>query len=74
MDKILTGGVSILIAVIGVAIIAVLVSNKSQTSQVISAGGTAFSGILSTALSPVSGTSNSGLPSLGSTGFMTAFQ
>ncbi len=44
---------SILMAIIGVAIIAVIVSKQSATSQVLNAGGSAFSGILRTALSPV---------------------
>jgi PRD1 phage membrane DNA delivery len=47
--------VSILLAIIGVAIIAVLVSKQAQTAQVLSAGGQAFSGVLGAALSPVTG-------------------
>jgi hypothetical protein len=45
-DKLISGLVAILTAIIGIAIIAVLVSNKSQTPQVISAAGTAFSNVL----------------------------
>jgi hypothetical protein len=52
--------VSILMAIIGVAIIALLVSQKSQTPQVLNAGASAFSGILNTALSPVTGGSSLG--------------
>jgi hypothetical protein len=44
---------SILAAIIGLAIIAVLVGQKSQTSTVIAATGTAFSGIINAAVSPV---------------------
>lgn len=51
---------SIIMAVIGVAIIAVLVSQRSQTAQVLTAGGSAFSGVLGAALSPVTG-SGSGI-------------
>lgn len=56
--------VTILSAVIGVAILSVLVSKNANTSQVLSAGGTAFSGILSTALSPVTGGGIGGMGSL----------
>jgi hypothetical protein len=54
-DKAITGLVAIITAIIGVAIIAVLVSNQSNTSGVLSAGGNAFSNILKTAVSPVTG-------------------
>lgn len=47
--------VTVLVAIIGVAIIAVLVSNNAQTSQVIGAASQGFSGALGTALSPVTG-------------------
>ena len=54
-DKVITSIVSILVAIIGVAIVAVLVSRQAQTSSVIGAGGKAFSQILGAAVSPVSG-------------------
>jgi len=54
-DKIITGIVSILTAIIGVAIIAVLVSRNTETANVLTAGGKAFSSILSAAVSPVMG-------------------
>jgi hypothetical protein len=54
-DSIITGIVAVVMAIIGVAIIAVLVSKQANTAGVLSAGGGAFSGILKTALSPVSG-------------------
>lgn len=47
--------VSIILAVIGVAIIAVLVSSQAQTANVLTAGGTAISKVLGSALSPVTG-------------------
>lgn len=50
-----TAIVSILTAVVGVATLATIVSKNSNTSGVITAGGSAFSGILGTALSPVTG-------------------
>jgi len=54
-DKAITGIVAILTAIIGVAIVAVLVSKQSNTANVLGAGGKAFSSILGTAISPVSG-------------------
>lgn len=53
----------ILAAIVGLAIVAVIVSKNANTSSVISAGGTAFSGIISAAVSPVSGT-GTGITSL----------
>lgn len=47
--------VTVLLAIVGVAIIAVLVSRQSNTAGVLQAGGGAFSGILGAALSPVAG-------------------
>lgn len=40
------GLVSILAAVVGIALIAVIVAKGSQTGQVLSSGGTAFANIL----------------------------
>lgn len=54
-DQLLSSIVTVMLAIVGVAIIAVLVSRNAQTAQVIGAGGNAFSGMLGTALSPVSG-------------------
>ena len=42
----------IAIAIIGLAVIAVLVSSKANTAGVFGALGSAFSGIISTAVSP----------------------
>lgn len=39
----------VLLAIVGVAVVATLVVNGTQTAQVISAGGTAFQGALGTA-------------------------
>jgi hypothetical protein len=47
--------VTIVIATIGIAGLAVLVSKQANTSQVLGAGGQAVSGLLQTALSPVTG-------------------
>ncbi len=55
MNQLVNGIIVILTAIIGVAIISVLVSNKSNTVGVLNAGSQAFSGALGTALSPVTG-------------------
>lgn len=55
-DKAITGFVAVIMAIIGVAIVAVLVSKNANTGSVLTAGGSAFSNILGTALGPVSST------------------
>lgn len=55
MDGIITPLVTVLMGLIGVAIVAALVSNKSNTANVIKAGGNAFTGGLGVALSPITG-------------------
>ena len=57
-DQLITSVVTVLTAIIGVAIIATLVSKNANTSQVIQSGGAAFSQSLGTALSPVTGGSS----------------
>lgn len=54
-DQIITSIVTVLTAIIGVAIIAILVSRSANTAGVLTAGSGAFSNILGAALSPVSG-------------------
>jgi hypothetical protein len=54
-DQIITSVVTVATAIIGVAIIAVLVSKQSQTTQVLGAAGNALATDLRAALSPVSG-------------------
>jgi hypothetical protein len=56
MDKVAT----VAVAIIGVATLAVLVSKKADTGNVISQAGKAFSSALATAVSPVTG-SNAGV-------------
>lgn len=73
MNQITESIVTILTAVIGVAILAVLVSRKSATTSVLQAGGNAFSQILGVAVSPVTGavsTPTAALGSFGGTGLM----
>ena len=47
--------VTVLIAIVGVAIIAVLVSRNAQTGSVITSAGQAFANDLSAAVAPVTG-------------------
>lgn len=59
MDQIWQGVVTIAVAIIGVAILAVLVSPKAQTSTVLNAAGSSFATALSAATAPVTGTAGS---------------
>ena len=59
-EQLITSVVTVLTAIIGVAIIATLVSKNANTAGVITAGGNAFSQSLGTALSPVTGGSSLG--------------
>ncbi len=54
-EQLITSVVTVLTAIIGVAIIATLVSKNANTAGVLTAGGQAFSTSLGTALSPVTG-------------------
>lgn len=60
-SDVIGGVVTVLLAIIGVAIIAVLVSSSANTSNVLSAGSSAFSSSLGAALSPVTGSSLGGV-------------
>lgn len=62
-DQLISGLVTVATAIVGIAILAVLVSGKSQTSSVIRSAGSAFAGAVSAAVSPVTG---------GTSGFSTA--
>jgi hypothetical protein len=60
--------VTILTAIVGVAILALLVSKKSNTSGVIQSAASGFSNALATAVSPVTGNNiqtNLGYPATG---------
>jgi hypothetical protein len=52
-DQLISSIVTVIMAIIGIALIAVLVSRQSNTTGVLTAGGSALSGILGTAISPV---------------------
>lgn len=55
MDHLLNGVVSIAVAIVGVALLAVLVSRNAQTPAVISSAGNAFASALNAATGPVTG-------------------
>lgn len=57
-DHLITSVVSVAIAIVGLAILAVLVSQSAQTGNVISAAGSAFAQDLQAATSPFSGSSS----------------
>ena len=57
-ESLITSVVTILLAITGVAFIAVLVSKNANTSQVVGSLGSAYSGALGTALSPITGGGN----------------
>jgi purine-cytosine permease-like protein len=59
MNQLWSGVVAVLMAIIGVAILSVIVSKNAQTPQVLQAAQQAFSGSLGTALSPVTGSTAS---------------
>jgi hypothetical protein len=58
-DQIISSIVTIAVAIIAIAGLAVVVSRQAQTTQVLSAGGSAFANTLGVALSPVTGGSSS---------------
>lgn len=70
-DSLITAVVTVLMAIVGVAIIAVLVSKNANTTGVIQAGSQGFSGALGTALSPVTGGGGFGSFTGGGAGFST---
>jgi hypothetical protein len=61
MNQTVSGVITVATAIVGVAILAVLVSNRAQTSQVISSAGGAFAQAIGAAVSPLTGTGSSGL-------------
>jgi hypothetical protein len=56
-DQLINGIVTVATAIVGVAILAVLVSRNAQTPAVINAGGSAFANSLLAAEAPVTGSS-----------------
>ena len=68
MDRLTESVVTIAVAIIGLATLAVLVSRNANTVGVIKAAGGAFNSSLGTAISPVTG-GNNGVPGLSQFGF-----
>lgn len=58
-NQLVNSVVTVAVAIIGVAIIAVLVSKNANTTGVINSASSGFSQSLATALSPVTGSSSS---------------
>jgi len=76
MDRLTESVVTIMVAIIGLATLATLVSKQANTTAVIGAGSGAFNSALSTALSPVtggSGLSGGGFNGAGLTGNFANF-
>jgi len=74
MNEITNAVVTIATAIVGVAILAVLVSQRSNTAGVLSAGGGAFAQMLSAATAPVTGNSGTtALPFGGVGGFSNSW-
>ena len=61
-DQLIASVVTVATAIVGLAIIAVLVSKNAATPQVIQAGGNAFTSAISAATNPFSGQSGFGAP------------
>lgn len=60
-DEIIRSVTTIAVAIIGVAVLATIVSRNAQTPQVIQAGGQSLAQALTAAVSPVTGNSGVGL-------------
>lgn len=67
-DNLISSVVTVLTAVIGLAIIAVLVSKNANTAGVLGAGSSGFSRILAAAEAPVTGSASMGDSFSGFTG------
>lgn len=67
-DQLLNSVVTVATAVVGLAILAVLVSRNAQTPAVLGSAGQAFGGVLSAAEAPVTGGNSFGLMTSGFTG------
>lgn len=69
MNNITESIVTIATAIVGLAIVAVLVSNRAQTGNVLGAAGSAFANALSAATGPVTGAVAAPVNSSGNSGF-----
>ena len=64
MSELASSAVTIILAIVGVALIAVLVSKNANTSGVLGAGGSSLTGFLNAATAPISGGFTGTIPSL----------
>lgn len=55
MGELLHAGVSIALAIVGVALLAVLVSRNANTANIFTSGGNAFANALAAAEAPITG-------------------
>lgn len=70
MDSLVESAVTIALAIVGIAALAVLVSGRAQTANIIGASGAAFSESLHAAELPVlSGTEAPGVAGFGAVGY-----
>lgn len=58
MDHIGPVFISVIGGIIGLAVVAVVVAQKAQTSQVLQAGGSALAGVIKAAVAPVVSSGN----------------
>jgi len=72
-DRIISGIIEVMVLVVTIAIIAVLVSQQAQTSNVITSASKGFGSIITAAVAPVTGGSglnlsgiSGGIPNMGS--------
>lgn len=74
-DQLIAGVVTVITAIVGVAIIAVLVSRNAQTGSVITSGGQALAASIGAAVSPVTGAGTGGLlsPTMFTGGFSPGY-
>jgi len=56
-DHLITGIVTVAMAIVGIAILAVIVSRNAQTGTVITSAGSAFANDITAAVAPVTGAS-----------------
>lgn len=71
-EQLVSSVITVSVAIVGLAIIATLVSKNANTAQIIGAGGSSFTQALTAAVSPVTG-SSAGLNvagTYGSAGYM----
>jgi hypothetical protein len=68
MDQVGPTFIAVVTSVIGLAMIAVIVSQRAQTPTVINSAGAALASVIGAAVSPLGGSTNAGATNFGSTG------